>query len=146
MTKKPKSEKKALPPIRCKGCEIMFVPVTRKQKYHSPTCRNSYYDRTYFAKTETRKTCKNPTCGNPFTTTKPKLQDYCSAECRDDHNTRKVYGVTPILDDAVKCMLCEQNHRLLGQYNGLSLCRSCITIARAVDNGLATKYSNLLTS
>lgn len=143
MTKRTKKSKTQLPPIRCKGCDVLFIPDTRKQKYHNESCREDHYAKTYFAKTTTPKTC--PNCGVDFKTTKGKLQDYCSPECRDEFNEKKAYGSLPDRENPATCQLCGQNHRLLGQHNKLALCRSCIIIAKAVDTGLATKYTELLT-
>lgn len=84
-TKKAKKNKtkSALPPIKCKGCGIQFVPADRRQHFHTSKCRESYYERTYYTGVSKRKKC--PECGNTFTTTKPARQVYCSEECRISH-------------------------------------------------------------
>ena len=74
----------------CKGCGIEFYPKDSRQKYHSASCRNDHYDRTYYAKTTITKTCLNPKCGKEFETSKPKLQDYCSPECRVGAKTDRI--------------------------------------------------------
>jgi len=93
LTKKQKKDKKELPPIRCKNpnCNTLFVPKTRKQKYHNDTCRAEYYDKHYYAKTVTTKTC--PNCLNDFDTTKGNQQVYCTPECRDDARGKRIDGV-----------------------------------------------------
>lgn len=71
----------------CKGCGVLFIPKTRKQKYHNEDCRIAYYEKHYFAKIEVDKTCLN--CGETFTTTMPKKQWYCKPECRDDARNKR---------------------------------------------------------
>jgi len=83
--------KQSLPPVKCKGCNVRFVPKTRKQKYHSDTCRIEYYEKHYFAKKEVEKTC--PNCDIKCLTSKPLLQVYCTPECRIDAQKKRAEGV-----------------------------------------------------
>lgn len=95
MVKRAKVEAKTLkgklPPIRCRGCGINFVPKDRREHYHSDTCRETYYQRVYFAKIQVNKTC--PNCGADFVTSKPGRQNYCSPECRDDARKKRLEGI-----------------------------------------------------
>jgi len=91
MGKKKPGKRKELPPIRCKGCDVLFAPRTRKQKYHNDACRVEYYERHYYAKKHITKTC--PNCLNKFDTTKGNQQVYCSPECRDDAKKKRIEGV-----------------------------------------------------
>lgn len=90
-----KKEKRGLPPVKCKGCPINFVPKDRRQKYHSDTCREKYYNRVFFGKTTVNKVC--PNCGTGFSTTKPGRQDYCSPECREDARKKRREGIAASL-------------------------------------------------
>lgn len=93
MVKKAKTVKRnTLPPVKCKGCDIKFVPKDRRQHYHSESCREDYYQRTYFSKKPTRKTC--PNCGAAFITTKPGRQMYCKPDCREDAKKKRHEGIT----------------------------------------------------
>ena len=65
---------------KCKGCNIKFIPKDGRQKFHSPECRAKYYE-SHYGGTVFTKTC--PNCGTSFTTTKPKKQVYCCADCRE---------------------------------------------------------------
>lgn len=89
-TKKAKKEGKSLPPAKCKGCGVSFVPKDRRQHYHSDTCRETYYQHTYFSKTATHKVC--PNCDTEFPTTKPGRQVYCKPECREDARGKRRDG------------------------------------------------------
>ena len=129
MVKQVKSEKKkeksSLPPIKCKGCAIMFVPKDRRQHYHSDNCREDYYQRTYFSKTTARKVC--PNCGTEFPTTKPGRQDYCSPDCREDARKKRQDGIAASVSaerktflgdrfaamerDSFKCVYCGKGVR-----------------------------------
>lgn len=93
MVKRAKAGKKksALPPIKCKGCKTNFIPEDRRQHFHSETCREEYYQRTYFSKSTARKIC--PNCGTKFPTTKPGRQVYCTPECREDAKMKRHEGV-----------------------------------------------------
>lgn len=75
-----KKDKPKLPPRSCKGCGIMFVPKSRREKYHNASCREEHYQKTFFCNEPVQKVC--PNCGNVFTTTKPGRQDYCDEDCR----------------------------------------------------------------
>jgi hypothetical protein len=83
----------------CKGCGIGFYPKDRRQKYHTPGCREKYYDKTYWPKTIVEKTC--PVCKTVFPTSKPKKQTYCSPDCRKATKHKKsadkvVYTITAL--------------------------------------------------
>ena len=79
-----KKEAKTAPSVtKCKGCGIKFMPSDYRQKFHNEQCREEYYARTYFRKTSVDKVC--PQCGNTFTTSMPKKQVFCSADCRKTH-------------------------------------------------------------
>lgn len=88
---KPSKKKESLPPIHCKGCKATFVPKDRRQHFHSPTCREKYYERVYHGKTATRKTC--PNCGSEFITNKPGRQDYCHPDCRKEAAKKREEGL-----------------------------------------------------
>ncbi len=94
MTKsKAKAKKKdSLPPINCKGCDTRFIPKDRRHHFHSETCRQEYYNRTYFRREVTSKIC--PNCGVNFDTTKPGRQDYCKPECRDEARIKRRDNLT----------------------------------------------------
>ncbi len=68
------------------------MPKTKKQKYHSEECRETYYKEHYFIQTRADKTC--PNCGVVFSTTKPKKQTYCSPECREDARKKRIDGIS----------------------------------------------------
>ncbi len=87
-----KKKKEKLPPINCKGCGTKFIPDTRKQHYHNETCREDFYDRTYYHREVTQKVC--PNCGNTFPTTKPARQDYCKPECRVEASQKRRDNLT----------------------------------------------------
>jgi len=122
---KDKKKKRNLPPIRCKGCTINFVPKDLRQHFHSETCREEYYQRTYFSKTSTRKVC--PNCGTIFPTSKPGRQVYCSPECREDARTKRREGLAASMTaerktflgdrfaamekDGFKCVYCGKGTR-----------------------------------
>lgn len=91
MVKKAK-EKKKLPPIICQGCGTKFIPKTKGQKYHSATCREEFYARTYFSREVVQKVC--PNCGVTFPTTKPGRQDYCKPECRIEASQKRRDNLT----------------------------------------------------
>ncbi len=74
------TEKKKLPAITCKGCGTKFVPRVRGQRYHSASCREEYYNRTYFTREIVNRQC--PNCGTTFPTSKPGRQVYCTPDCR----------------------------------------------------------------
>jgi len=96
MAKKPaQAQKDKLPPIICKGCGTRFIPKTRGQKYHSGTCREDYYNRTYFHREVVRKVC--PNCGVTFPTTKPGRQEYCSPECRVEASRKRRDNLTIVV-------------------------------------------------
>lgn len=82
-----KTKKAVRPRFVCKGCDIVFIPKSKKQKYHSEDCREDYYKRTYFAKTFVNKTC--PNCERVFSTAMPKKQVYCEPECREDARRKR---------------------------------------------------------
>jgi len=84
--KKKEKPKKQLPPQKCKGCRISFIPKDRRQKFHSSDCRVKYYD-THYASPVVSKTC--PNCGTLFQTTKPKKQTYCKPECREENRIKR---------------------------------------------------------
>ena len=86
-----KSKKSTLPPIHCKGCTINFVPRDHRQHFHSDTCREEYYQRTYYSKETTRKVC--PNCGIKFSTSKPRRQIYCKPECREEAKVKRREGI-----------------------------------------------------
>ncbi len=89
------SPKKRVPRAKaslCKGCGIGFSPKDKRQKYHNEDCRKEYYIQHYFIKTEVSKTC--PNCGTVFTTSMPKKQVYCTADCREDAKNKRIEGVT----------------------------------------------------
>ena len=126
MAKRKKEKKKSnLPPIRCKGCIINFVPKDRRQHFHSAACREEYYQRTYFGKSTARKVC--PNCGIKFPTSKPGRQVYCSPECREDARTRRKEGLAASISaerktflgdrfaamekDGFKCVYCGKGTR-----------------------------------
>lgn len=148
MAKKKAATKKQLPPIRCKSCTILFVPKTRKQKYHNDTCRAEYYDRHYYAKKCVTKTC--PNCENTFDTSKPDLQVYCNPDCREDAKRKRAEGtvasrtaerVTYLAErhstmkrDGFRCTICgrgPQNGAVLDvEDNGAgglkTVCKDCV--------------------
>lgn len=129
MVRRAKSEKKqkktSLPPIHCKGCTVNFVPKDRRQHFHSETCREDYYQRTYYSKTTTRKIC--PNCDTKFPTTKPGRQVYCSPECREEARNKRRDGIAASLTaerktflgnrfaamekDGFKCVYCGKSSR-----------------------------------
>lgn len=86
-----KKKKNTLPPIKCEGCTVSFVPKDRRYHFHSTTCREEYYQRTYFSKNTARKTC--PNCGTKFPTTKPGRQTYCKPECREEARIKRRDGI-----------------------------------------------------
>ncbi len=92
MAKKTAQKKKRLPPIKCKGCGMTFVPATRGQKYHNDICREDYYGHTYFHREVAQKMC--PNCGITFSTTKPGRQDYCKPECRVEASQKRRDNLT----------------------------------------------------
>ena len=89
--KKPIQRKESLPPIMCKGCGSPFVPKTHKEHFHSPSCREEYYSRTYYKKSAVSKVC--PNCNTLFQTSKPGRQAYCTPECREDARKKRLDGV-----------------------------------------------------
>lgn len=105
MVKRAKGEKKkaGLPPIKCKGCAISFVPKDRRQHYHSETCREEYYQRAYFSKNIARKTC--PNCDVRFSTSKPGRQIYCTPDCRDDARKKRREGLAASMSAERKTFL-----------------------------------------
>lgn len=124
MVKKARSKKKSsLPPIRCKGCTTSFVPKDRRQRFHSESCREKYYQRVYFKKSITRKVC--PNCGTRFPTSKPGRQVYCDPDCREDAKKKRQEGLAASLTverktflgdrfatmerDDFKCVYCGRN-------------------------------------
>lgn len=127
--KRAKIEKKALkdklPPVHCKGCTINFVPKDRRYRFHSDTCREEYYQRTYFSKTTARKIC--PNCGTKFPTTKPGRQVYCRPECREEARVKRQEGIaasmsaerktflgdrfTTLEEDGFRCVYCGKDAR-----------------------------------
>lgn len=119
------AQKEKLPPITCKGCGTRFIPKTRGQKYHSETCREEYYARTYFKREVVQLQC--PNCGVTFSTTKPGIQVYCTPECRVEalHKRRDNLTIT----------VQSQRHRFYGdRYKQLEAdgfaCRLCGKMAR----------------
>ena len=86
-----KELKDKLPPIRCKGCPISFIPKDHRQHFHSDVCREDYYSRTYFSKPAVTKVC--PNCGDNFPTSKPGRQVYCKPDCREDAKKKRVEGI-----------------------------------------------------
>ncbi len=91
MVKKAK-EKKKLPPIACQGCGTKFIPKTKGQRYHSATCREEFYGRTYFQREVFDQQC--PNCGVTYQTTKPGRQVYCTAECRVEASQKRRDNLT----------------------------------------------------
>ena len=87
-----KKEKNRLSPIACKGCGTRFVPKTKGQRYHSDTCREEYYGRTYFHREVAELQC--PNCGVTFSTTKPGRQVYCTPECRVEASQKRRDNLT----------------------------------------------------
>lgn len=122
---KPEEKKKKLPPIKCKGCGTKFIPDTKKQRYHSPSCREDFYNRTYYHREVTQKVC--PNCGVIFPTTKPGVQDYCKPECREEAAQKR--------KDNLTIEAGEQRHKFYGdRYKQLEAdgfaCRLCGRRAR----------------
>ncbi len=125
MARKTAKEKKKLPPIACKGCGTKFVPRTRGQKYHSATCREEYYDRTYFHREVAKLQC--PNCGTTFPTTKPGRQVYCTPECRVEASQKRKDNLTITVQS--------QRHQFYGdRYKTMEgdgfACRLCGKMAR----------------
>lgn len=77
--------------VKCKGCNIKFVPKDGRQKFHSSDCRVRYYDEHYGSPAVT-KTC--PNCGTAFSTAMPKKQTYCKPECREEARQKRQDEVT----------------------------------------------------
>lgn len=92
-----KSKKQSLSPISCKGCGTKFIPKDRRHHFHSETCREEYYSRTYFHKEIKRKKC--PNCGNMFPTSAPKKQVYCNEECREDYRKKQREGLVESVNE-----------------------------------------------
>ena len=88
-------KKESLPPINCKGCGTRFVPKDRRQCFHSETCREEYYNRTYFQRELVSKIC--PNCGVNFETTKPGRQDYCLPSCREEARKKRRDNLTVLV-------------------------------------------------
>jgi len=89
----------------CKGCGRLFVPKSRKQKYHDEDCRKAFYGRTYFAKTFIDKTCLN--CGSVFPSSSPKKQLYCNPECREAARKKRM--------DARSASVVAERHTFLSE-------------------------------
>ena len=138
------TQKRTISLLVCKGCGISFHPKDKKQKYHTESCREEYYNRHYFAKVEVSKTC--PNCGTVFPTSKPKKQIYCKEDCREDARKkrsdaknasvvaeRETYRreiVSTLERDGYKCTKCGkglQDGAALGvAENGASLTTVCV--------------------
>ena len=130
MARVAKKKKPSLPPIKCKGCGTNFVPDSRRQRYHSATCREDTYSRVYFSKTSAQKTC--PNCRMKFMTTKPGRQDYCHPDCREEARIKRRDGVIASVSaerktflgdrfaamekDGFKCVFCGK-----GPHDGVKL-------------------------
>jgi len=137
-----KKQKSFLPPIKCKGCSSAFVPHDRRQHFHSASCRESYYQRTYFSKISARLIC--PNCNTTFTTSKPGRQVYCSTDCRVEALQKRRNTLTDSLsterktllssrfatmqNDGFKCVYCGK-----GAHDGVKL-----DVEKTGDNKLQT--------
>ncbi len=100
-----KSEKLRAKAILCKGCGIGFAPKDKRQKFHSADCRKKHYNVHYFAKVIVNKRCLN--CGAMFPTSKPKIQDYCVADCREVARKKRVHDM-----HVTTSALVDENERL----------------------------------
>lgn len=96
-SKDKKSKKQFLPPINCKGCDTSFIPRDRRTKFHSESCREEYYSRTYFHKETKRKKC--PNCGSMFPTSAPKKQKFCNDVCREEYRKKQREGLIESIDE-----------------------------------------------
>ena len=76
------SHQSVLSTLVCKGCKKSFTRKNKRQKFCTPECRKSYYERTYFPKTYVNKKCVR--CSGAFSTSSPKKQVYCTPECREE--------------------------------------------------------------
>lgn len=134
MPRKPKNDKdskgkkvskETLPPIKCKGCGVLFIPKDHREHFHSYTCRESFYQRVYFSKVSADMVC--PNCGVSFNSTKPGRQVYCSAVCREEAQKKRKEGAwasteaekqtfygerfATLHKDGFKCIFCGKNSR-----------------------------------
>ncbi len=88
--KKQKVIKDTVPAIICKGCPVKFFSHDRRQRFHTDSCREAFYERTYFAHVTVDKVC--PNCGITYPTSKPGRQVYCKPACRIEHMQKKRDG------------------------------------------------------
>ena len=81
--KRSRTDKQSLPPIKCKGCSVIFTPKDGRQHFHSALCRELYQQAHYWGKITTTRNCGYSKCGIEFTTTKGGRQFYCCPEHRE---------------------------------------------------------------
>lgn len=123
-----KKKKSTLPPVTCKGCTTSFVPKDRRQRFHSSTCREEYYQRTYFSKNAAHKTC--PNCGTRFPTSKPGRQVYCCPDCREDARKKRQDNIVASVGAERKTFLGD---RFAAMKKGSFKCVYC---GRGVQDGV----------
>ena len=139
--------KAVLPKQKCKGCFLEFIPADKRQKFHSPKCRDRYYELTVFKKKMYTKECKY--CGKHFETSCPSKQSYCNETCRTSYqrehpcpsqvyrNPEKYQNSDITLSNSTSaastysCSICgktELNGASLIILEGKVLCKTCAAV------------------
>lgn len=157
LKKEEKKQKEQLPPIHCKGCDVNFTPKDKRERFHSPRCREDFYERTYFTGPPVHKIC--PNCGSDFITTKPGRQEYCLPECREEAKQKRKEGLaTGVVDehnallgiryrtlqhDVFKCTTCGRGaadgvkldvEQIEGTQDYHTVCNECV-LGRKIHSG-----------